>query len=109
MTLGPALLLLAWRDERRSGPFGRLLETFGRVPLFFYLLQWPTARLLGIVLHHLAGKLPIDPFGPSPGSSGFGLGVVYGAWLLGLVLLYPACRWFAGLKERRRDGWLAYL
>jgi len=26
------------------------------------------------------------------------------------LLLYPACRWFAGVKERRRDlWWLGYL
>jgi uncharacterized membrane protein len=27
----------------------------------------------------------------------------------GLLLLYPLCRWFAGVKRRRRDWWLSYL
>jgi hypothetical protein len=26
-----------------------------------------------------------------------------------VVLLYPACKWFADLKRRRRDAWLSYL
>jgi hypothetical protein len=30
-------------------------------------------------------------------------------WILGLILLYPLCRWFAGVKARRRDWWLSYL
>jgi hypothetical protein len=24
-------------------------------------------------------------------------------------LLYPACRWYAGFKARRRDVWLKYI
>jgi hypothetical protein len=29
---------------------------------------------------------------------------------VGVVLaLYPVCRWFAGVKQRRRDPWLSYL
>lgn len=109
MTLGPALLLLAWRDGRESGVFARLLETYGRVPLFFYLLQWPTARLLGILLHRLAGRPPLDPFGASAIDAGFGLGGVYLGWILGLGLLYLPCRWFAAVKARRQARWLSYL
>ncbi len=26
-----------------------------------------------------------------------------------VVLLYPACRWFADLKKRRKEVWLSYL
>jgi hypothetical protein len=26
-----------------------------------------------------------------------------------VVGLYPLCRWFAGIKARRRDWWLGYL
>lgn len=109
MTLGPGLLILAWREGRASGPLGRMLETFGKVPMFFYLLQWPTAHGLGLLFHRLAGKPPIDLFGAPSRQSGFDLGVVYLAWGLGLLLLYPLCRWFAGVKGRRREVWLSYL
>ena len=40
---------------------------------------------------------------------GFGLGVVYLAWIGYVVALYPLCRWFEGVKQRRRDWWLGYL
>ena len=45
MTLGPMMLALAWLEPRRlDNPGARALITFGRVPLFFYLLQWPIAH-----------------------------------------------------------------
>jgi hypothetical protein len=42
---------------------------------------------------------------------GFGveLGAVYAFWLAIVLALYPACRWFAGVKARRREWWLQYL
>jgi len=40
---------------------------------------------------------------------GYELWVTYAAWATTVVLLYPACRWYAGLKRRRSDWWLAYL
>jgi hypothetical protein len=30
-------------------------------------------------------------------------------WLVVLLALYPLCRWFAALKQRRKDWWLSYL
>ena len=30
-------------------------------------------------------------------------------WFVCVVLLYFACKWFAGVKARRRDWWLSYL
>jgi uncharacterized membrane protein len=129
MTLGPAILALAWFESRRGSPrpresgsqtaSGRVRDffiTFGRVPLFYYLLQWPTAHAISVLLHLAFGKpvrwlfqTPIDWFtSPHPGI-GFNLAVVYAAWIAGVLLLYPLCKWFAGVKQRRRDWWLSYL
>jgi uncharacterized membrane protein len=114
MTLGPALLLLAWVEPMRRGPLGRTLVTFGRVPLFFYVLQWVMAHGLGLLLSLAAGKPTSHFFGmpgftpPEPGA-GFSLGVAYLCWLAGVVMLYPLCRWFAAVKARRDDWWLSYL
>lgn len=121
MTLGPAILALAvfeTRSDRTSGVVSRVREffvTFGRVPLFFYLLQWYTAHLIAILLNFAFGKsvrwlfqTPIDWIGTTP-NAGFNLAVVYLAWLVGVLLLYPLCKWFAGVKQRRRDWWLSYL
>ena len=30
-------------------------------------------------------------------------------WILGVILTYPLCVWFAAVKARRRDWWLSYL
>jgi uncharacterized membrane protein len=116
MTLGPSLLALALFESRGGG--GRVREffiTFGRVPLFFYLLQWYTAHLIAVLLHVAFGKpvqwlfqTPIDWGGPRP-NIGFNLVVVYLSWIAGVLLLYPLCKWFAGVKQRRKDWWLSYL
>jgi uncharacterized membrane protein len=128
MTLGPAMLAHAFFE---SGLASRALSgspsiltrlrivfvTFGRVPLFFYILQWYTAHLIAIVAGLLAGQpvayqfaSPIDKFaGPLPAGIGFRLWVVYVCWVLGVILLYPLCKWFASVKARRRDWWLSYL
>ena len=124
MTLGPALLALALFEplgprashtHSVSRSIRNFFVTFGRVPLFFYLLQWFTAHLIAVAVHIVAGKpwrwllgslIGVDT--PPPGV-GFKLAVVYVCWLAGVLLLYPLCRWFAGVKARRRDWWLSYL
>jgi len=78
-------------------------------------LQWPTAHGAGYLLTLLAGKdtsLYFRTPGPGPDippDAGFDLWLVYPAWILGAILLYPICRWYAGVKARRRDWWLSYL
>ncbi|HEY0006971.1 MAG TPA: heparan-alpha-glucosaminide N-acetyltransferase domain-containing protein [Pyrinomonadaceae bacterium] len=116
MTLGPSLMALAWFERLGRGPLSRALITFGRVPLFFYLGQWFVAHGLAVLVSYLAGQSvgwlfasPFTwPFG-NPGNVGFRLWVVYLFWILGVLLLYPLCRWYAGVKQRRRDWWLSYL
>ena len=117
MTLGPAVIVLAlFESTSLRGAIARFFITFGRVPLFFYLLQWFTAHLIAIVLHFAFGKptawlfkSPIDIFSAPPQGNGFNLAVVYLAWIAGVLILYPLCKWFAGVKQRRRDWWLSYL
>jgi hypothetical protein len=45
----------------------------------------------------------------NPDGWGYGLPVVYLVWVGVVLALYPACRWFAGVKARRREAWLSYL
>jgi len=119
MTLGPAMIALALFESGVNvlGPLRKPLVTFGRVPLFFYLLQWYTAHLLAIAVGWLAGQpvafqweSPVNKFTqPPPAGVGFRLWVVYLCWLGGVLLIYPLCKWFAAVKARRRDWWLSYL
>jgi uncharacterized membrane protein len=103
MTLGPALILLAWLEHVR-GPFARLLATFGRVPFFYYVIHIYLVHGLAVVTAFaMTGVLTSTP------AIGLSLAGVYFVWLLALVLLYPICRWFAGLKERGMSWWWSYL
>lgn len=116
MTLGPAMLALAALD-REVPSWLRPIRVFGRVPLFYYLLHIPLVHGMAVLYELIraghAGWLLGDRWGvgapPAPPDAGVGLLGVYLAWLLAVVLLYPACRWFADLKRRRRDAWLSYL
>jgi uncharacterized membrane protein len=115
MTIGPGILFLAFAERHTSGALARLFITFGRVPLFFYVLQWGMTHVLAIAASWIGGKPVAYLFsnvgftGPVPTNVGFGLPVVYALWILGAILLYPLCVWFAGVKARRRDWWLSYV
>ena len=117
MTLGPSLLLLGLLDGVTLSSL-RPLVTFGRVPIFFYLLPLPLMHLMAIAVglvqygdaHWFFSRPTPDTFPTlKPPGWGFGLPGVYLAWFLLLLMLYPLCRWFAGLKQRRKDAWLSYL
>ena len=110
-TLGPMLMLLAYLENVR-GWFANILQVYGRVPLFFYVLHLALAHLAAGLLAMVMGygntvltNLPRF----FPPDWGVGLPWVYVAWVLVVVTLYPACRWFADVKRRRRDWWLSYL
>lgn len=116
MTLGTGVLALAalegWQAESRAK---RVLLDFGRVPLFYYLLQWTTAHAIAVVLGLLTGKSvaylfmnPPDVYTNAPKDAGFSLAVTWMAWATGVILLYPLCRWYAGVKARRKDWWISY-
>ena len=116
LTLGAAILALPWFERIEKGMVSRILITFGRVPLFFYFGQWIAVHCLAMLAGYLAGQPiawlfigPLDRPSPNPGNLGFSLWVVYIFWFLGLLLLYPPCRWFADVKRRRKDWWLSYL
>jgi uncharacterized membrane protein len=115
MTLGPAILLLAFLERERRGRLGMALVHFGRVPMLFYILQWVFAHGVAYAVYVAAG-MPTEPLfilhTSSPedrARAGFSLPVVYAFWVAGVLTLYPICRWYAGVKRRRNDWWLGYL
>ena len=111
MTLGPSLMALAWFD-RPLPKWTNPIITFGRVPMFFYLLQFPVAHGLALLLAAVLGHNlwhQLAPFMPTPAWYGYPLWVTYAACLVGLLLLYPLCAWYADVKKRSRSPWLSYL
>jgi uncharacterized membrane protein len=117
MTLGPALLMLRAFDGWTPRAL-RPAVVYGRVPMFYFVLHLPLIHLLAIAacyarygaVHWMfeSPDLAHYPFTPPPGW-GFGLPVVYAIWAGVVLALYPLCRWFAGVKQRRHDAWLSYL
>ena len=117
MTLGPAMLLLRAMDSG-APRFLRPALIIGKVPLFYYLTHLALIHLLAVVVCYIRygaahwmfesptlGQYPITqpPGWPS------GLPVVYMIWVGVVAALYPLCRWFARVKQRRTDAWLSYL
>ena len=114
MTLGPAITALAWLERPFRGRVARDLVTFGRVPLFYYVMQWYVAHLLTLGLSFAMSKPTAYLLGGSattaPLGAGFGLGTTFTIYLASILVLYPLCVWYGGVKQRRRDlWWLSYL
>lgn len=116
MTLGPTIGLMPLL-ERAGGRVAGWLTLFGRVPFFYYLLHIPVIHLLAIMVS-VARQGMVNPWlftnhpmgnPSSPDGYPWSLGLLYLVWAVSVLLLYFACRWFADLKARRRDWWMAYL
>lgn len=120
MTLGPAFLLLAMLERRTLSQTNPVM-VFGRVPLFYFIIHFYLAHLLAsaaaFVRYGAAAAdfafLPFPSIGGNaanfPEGFGYPLAVTYAAWIVVLIVSYPLCRWYAGIKARRRDWWLSYL
>jgi uncharacterized membrane protein len=103
LTLGLGLLMLRGLERLQTQAWVRPLVAFGGAPMFFYLLHLYVLKLL-----YLAA---VAIWGLNQGTL-FGFDQFAWVWLctaLLAVALYPATRWFAALKVRRRDiTWLKY-
>ncbi len=114
MTLGPTIALLPVA-ERTRGWLADVLGTFGRVPMFYYLLHIPlihaTALLVWLIRDGNANdsRFATAPFVSIPAGERWSLPLLYLVFAINVAMLYVACRWFAGVKARRRGGWLRYL
>jgi len=116
MTLGPAIALVPLL-ERAHGKVADWLAVFGRVPFFFYLLHIPLIHAMALAVSAIRNG-HVDPWlfanhpmgNPEPPEGyRWSLGLLYLVWALAIGLLTFACRWFAEVKGRRRDGWLRFL
>jgi uncharacterized membrane protein len=116
MTLGPTVLFL-WAVDGATPRFLRPALVIGKVPMFYYLLHIPLIHLIAVAVCYVryrhvywmfqsntARQFPITP----PPGWGYSLPIVYLIWACVVMTLYPLCRWFAALKQRRSDEWLSY-
>ncbi len=117
MTLGPAILFLAFTESAR-GPVSRFISIYGRVPMFYYLVHIYLIHILTIAASVLftdySWKLWIlkEPlwFTPTLKGYGFSLNVVWLVWIGIVVALFPLCKWYDRYKQSHKEKWwLSYL
>jgi uncharacterized membrane protein len=114
MTLGPTIALLPLA-ERARGWIARVLATFGRVPMFYYLLHVLVIHVAALIVTFLReGSTHPEwyasaPYTYLPPIHRWGLPLLYLVWVIVVAILYFPCRWFAGVKARRTEGWLSYI
>ncbi len=114
-TLGVSLLLCQalWVAP---ASIKNVLLAFGRTPFFTYLIHIYVVHGLATLIG-VASGVPAsaffgylgDPSRLEAAHWGVPLAWVYLIWLSIVACLYPPSRWFAGVKSRRRDWWLAYV
>ncbi|MEO6359772.1 MAG: heparan-alpha-glucosaminide N-acetyltransferase domain-containing protein [Sphingomicrobium sp.] len=103
-TVGFGALMLALFEKHQSSKLIPPLSVLGGAPMFFYLLHLYTLKALYWTAFSIYGPTKGAVFGVDS------IGWVWLWWVLLIVPLYFPTKWFADLKQRRRDiWWLKYL
>ena len=115
VTLGPALVFLAFTENARFG-LANKIKVIGRVPMFYYLTHLYLLHLVAMVATLFCGHNPGDmilnnwvAFEPKLKGYGFSLGITYLVWLGLVFILYFFCRWYDRYKRNHQQWWLSYL
>ena len=116
MTIGPGILFLAFIEKVQNG-FTKIMNVYGRVPMFYYILHFYIIHIIVVIVFYLQGFNAKDivpeglPFYFKPNGLGFGLLGVYAIWLLVVVLLYPICKRYDRYKttHAKEKWWLSYI
>ncbi len=112
LTLGVACILLVAFEGAQS-KFSRVMIVFGQVPLFFYLMHIPLINAGATVWTYLtfghAVNLFFSPSESWPPAYAPNLGRLYLVWVVLLLGLYFACRWYGAYKRSHSAWWLKYL
>jgi uncharacterized membrane protein len=116
MTLGPAILLMPLA-QRARGKIGEFIATFGRVPMFYYLLHIPTIHFAAIIIS-LAREGRVSPWlfsnhpvmnPPPPAGYTWSLALLYAVFIVVIAVLYFPCRWYAQRKATNPAPWMRYI
>ena len=114
MTLGPAIALLPLVENAR-GWLARMFITFGRVPMFYYLLHIPVIHLLALLAWRVRdGEVHPEwfataPYVSVPQAAQWSLPLLYLVFAMSIAVLYPVCRWYARVKAERPQAWMRFL
>ena len=114
MTLGPTIALIPLAARARGWLAGAV-TTFGRVPMFYYLLHIPlihaTALVVWLLRDGKAGSARFDaaPYVSIPPVDRWSLGLLYLVFTIVVAILYVPCRWYANRKAQRPARWMRYI
>lgn len=115
MTLGPLIALVPFA-EKAKGWLANVLTTFGRVPLFYYILHILLIHSAALLVNQLRigdslqGHYLTAPFCGLPDNLRWNLPLLYVDFLVLEVILYFVCRWYQRYKSSHpQKGWLKYL
>jgi uncharacterized membrane protein len=115
MTLGPTILTMALVESAR-GWLAKALETFGKVPMFYYLMHILIIHLSALVVVLLReGKIFSEwyataPYSFVPEGDRWSLALLYLVFFIDVILLYFICRWYANYKfNHPEQKWLKFL
>jgi uncharacterized membrane protein len=103
MTLGPTIALIPVL-ERARGWIAHALATFGRVPLFYYLLHIPLIHSMALVVNLMRDGMTHQnwyeqaPYVGVDVAQWWSLPLLYLVFAIAVAILYVVCRWF----DRRR-------
>jgi len=113
MTVGVLLMVLSALDRiRMPGAVSRWFISFGRAPLFFYVIHLYVIHGLAVLAGWMQGYNPgefLELYLYLPKGFGFSLPMLYVIWLLVLAICYPVCIWFDRVKRRSQAAWMTYL
>ena len=116
MTLGPMFLAIGLA-EHWTGRLARIPTTYGRVPMFYYLLHIPLIHAAacgvswireGSVNPWLFTNHPMEP-PPVPPGYMWSLGLLYLVYAICVAALYFPCAWYARVRAERRSPLLSYI
>jgi uncharacterized membrane protein len=109
-TLAISFVLYWILDRWAIGGVKKFLLTFGRVPLFFYVLHLFAIHTLAILLYWMEGLSLSDlgksdsPFG-IPRGYGYSLPMLYLICIFLAFVLYFPCNWFMNVKAKYKGAW----
>jgi uncharacterized membrane protein len=116
MTLGPTILLMPLFDRAR-GKIGEWVATFGRVPMFYYLIHIPAIHFAAVIVS-LVREGRVDPWlfanhpmmnPPPPDGYMWSLALLYAVFIVVVAVLYFPCRWYARTKATNPAPWMRYI
>ena len=115
MTLGPLLALIPLAEKTKGG-FSKVLEVFGRVPFYYYLLHIPLIHLSALLVYKIkTGSMHPEfftyaPYAQVPEEFRWSLPLLYLVFAVNVGILYFLCKGYAGYKARHPEKkWLTYI